>query len=216
MSTFNIRSLHAFVVESLTAAIAFVATFFPGVRADHGNGSRQEGPVRFANGRRVVFAGVAALLAAVAIAAAGGTSAAMGQDEPPPCFTCTAECEFDSSSLSCAVNGDAAIGGNSCRTSVYWLDPLETGKGFFICICGYSGGYCFLRSAMASPDREDLEQEAIAVVAAGRRLPADGLFFTAASAEQDEVVIRWKCDGQLVARLAVAEAATATIQTLGG
>ena len=94
--------------------------------------------------------------------------------------------------------------------------PLKTGKGFFICICGYSGGYCFLRSAMASPDREDLEQEAIAVVAAGRRLPADGLFFTAASAEQDEVVIRWKCDGQLVARLAVAEAATATIQTLGG
>lgn len=84
MSTFNIRSLHAFVVESLTAVIAFVATFFPRVRADHGSGTRRDGPVRFATGRRVVVAGVAALLAAVAIAVAGGTSAAMGQDEPPP------------------------------------------------------------------------------------------------------------------------------------
>ena len=46
-----------------------------------------------------------------------------------------------------------------------------------------------------------MEQEAVSVVATGEMLPANGLFYVGSTSGQP--VVRWKCDGHVVGRLAM-------------
>jgi len=68
---------------------------------------------------------------------------------------------------------------------------------------------------MAPDEREQLEMEAVEAVAAGRMLPADGLFYLASNGA-GETVVRWKCDGRVAGRLATAGIPTPGEPILGG
>ena len=155
---------------------------------------------------------VVPLLAAAAFPATGWHAVVV---EAQNCLTCTKPClDGSGHGFDCELNGPAKIGGNGCEVSITLLDPLGEGNGFYTCFCSYEGGLCFLAEAMAPTDREELENEAVEAVAAGRMLPADGLFYLASSA--GETVVRWKCDGRVAGRLAAVEIPGRTQPVLGG
>ena len=170
-----------------------------------------------AKARRAGASVAVALLAVAAVPATGWNAASIeAQDDEggPACLTCTASClDGEGSGRNCELEGDAAIGGNACKVTINYDDPLGDGDGWYDCWCLYQDGFCWVAQAMAPTDREELEVEAIEAVTAGRMLPADGLFYLAVNS--DELVVRWKCDGQVAGRLA-AQAPARSEPVLGG
>ena len=178
-----------------------------------------QSPLGFvAKARRAGASVAVALLAAAAFPATNWNAASIeaqgDEEEGPGCITCTAPClEGEGHGRNCEEEGDASIGGNGCKVTIIYDDPLGEGNGWHNCWCLYQDGFCWVAQAMAPTDREELEVEAIEAVTAGSMLPADGLFYLAVNS--DELVVRWKCDGQVAGRLA-AQAPARSEPVLGG
>ena len=120
--------------------------------------------------------------------------------QDPYCHDCIGPCAYDTE-YSCSPGGPGRIGYTLCTTEHNVLEPLP---GFTIswCDCDRSAGVlCTARASLDPEDRDAMEQEAVSVVAAGEMLPANGLFYVGSTSGQP--VVRWKCDGHVVGRLAM-------------
>ena len=122
----------------------------------------------FEESRRAGAAVAVALLTLAVLPATGWNAtsvAAQGGEGGPGCLTCTAAClDGDGHGRDCELNGPAKIGGNGCRVTIIYDDPLGEGNGWYSCWCLYQGGLCDLVQAMAPTDRERLETEAVEAV----------------------------------------------------
>jgi len=132
---------------------------------------------------------------------------ASGQIEPvvSDCVICVDECPFDS---------DQRNGGRTCRGANTSLPVGNTNceQGEEVCTCDTSGiGLC------NAPQLSAVEQDArltetLAAVRTGKSIPADGLFFYVRRGV--DFVVRRKCDGVEMARVAIADVESAPV--LGG
>lgn len=112
------------------------------------------------------------------------------------CWGCVDGCR---DGLICDGVDDGTFGSNDCAVG----DGPVAGR----CHCFPSGGVCE-GFAQAPDEMQSAEDEALAVFAAGGTLPANGPFYTASRGEH--LVLRRKCDDELVGRMAVAEAGAAS------
>lgn len=85
-------------------------------------------------------------------------------------------------------------------------DPEDPESHGFFCYCETQGDSCWVDlpeegSFFAASNPVSLAGEAIAVVAGGGMLPADGLFYVGVA--EDELRIRWKCDGSVAGWVAI-------------
>lgn len=98
-----------------------------------------------AKARRAGASVAVALLAVAAFPATSWNSASIeAQDDEggPGCLTCTASClDGDGTGRNCELEGDAAIGGNGCKVTINYDDPLGNGDGWYNCWCLYEDGF---------------------------------------------------------------------------
>ena len=124
------------------------------------------------------------------------------QPPPPPdgsiCWQCIGGC--GGGWICDGIEQENRFGSNNCQTGG---GPVP-GR----CHCYPSGGVCETESdddsiGLAPDETKAMEEVALAVVAAGSMLPADGLFYYASRG--DHLVLRRKCGDSIVGQVAVAE-----------
>ena len=124
-------------------------------------------------------------------------AAPLSAEAPAPptgsiCWSCVNGC---GGGWICDGRGGGIFGSNDC--------DVGDGPVGDRCHCFPSGGVCEIQTTQAPEETRAMEERALAVLATGGTLPADGLFYYASRG--DQLVLRRKCDGNLVGRVAVAE-----------
>ena len=139
------------------------------------------------------------LLAAVTVLLTSAQPVAAQAPPPPPgdaCWACD-DCKWGS--------GDMCVGAADGGTNSCWQDKLGSE-----CFCHPYGGDCEDNLASAEFQAEEAHQAVKTLTATGT-LPGDGPFFFASQSSGD-VLLRRKCDGAFVARLARGESRFALLE----
>lgn len=132
------------------------------------------------------------------------------------CHTCTMACPYDYG-FYCEPNGGGLGGTEICHMGMVDLpnpiDPEQEGR--VDCLCVEQGDICEVEEEPDGfADRTTLVREATDLVAAGGMLPSDGPFYVGRTAE--DLVVRWKCDGSIAGRVAIADFSVAVVGVLAG
>lgn len=135
---------------------------------------------------------------------------------PHICHTCTMECPYGSGYY-CEPNGDGGGGTTGCRMAVLeWPNPVDPDEeGHVDCLCVPLGDLCRGdEEGIDVADRTRQAHEATDVVASGAMLPSNGRFYFGVAGE--ELVVRWKCDGSVAGRVALADVSPVVAGALAG